>query len=220
MDQQMKTAQKILTLGHVGMGTGTVKPFDALFNRGVQITANEIYDGAIDCLVIWGGADISPSLYNEPVGPNTGATERLSYRDQVEKDACDAAIAMGVPIIGVCRGAQLLCAIAGGTLVQDVQGHCNGNHSMTTKDGRTISTSSVHHQMLYPWAVEHELIAWSTERHSKTYIDKEDAANHPEPEIVYFPAIKGLAIQGHPEFMSTTSEFVHYCNSLVTEYLL
>jgi hypothetical protein len=230
MGKQMNVKEKILTLGHVGMGTGTVAPFDALFNRGQQITADHIYEGVVDCLVIWGGADISPTIYNEPVGPRTGASEFLSHRDQVEVNACQAAIAMGIPIIGICRGAQLLCALAGGKLVQDVSGHCNGDHLMHTMDGRSISTSSVHHQMMYPWDIQHQLIAWSARSRSKDYIGvdptkmvvplKLDDGEHVEPEIVYFPTIRGLAIQGHPEFMNVRDPFVTYCKELVTEYLL
>lgn len=208
------------------MGTGAVEPFDAIFKQGRKVDSDAIYNGEIDCLVIWGGSDISPSIYNEAVGPRTGATAALSHRDHVEVAACAAAINMGIPIIGVCRGAQLLCAMAGGKLVQDVQNHAGSDHYMTTNDGRSIITSSVHHQMMYPWEVDHELIAWADHARSRDYIGVDarkmmnDEGNMVEPEIVYFPTVKGLAIQGHPEFMNPNCEFVKYCLELVNKYLV
>ena len=216
--------EKILTLGHVGMGTGAVEPFNQIYKAG--LLCRHLDDvNKCDALVIWGGADISPSIYHEPVGPRTGATEHLSKRDMVELAACKRAIERGIPIIGVCRGAQLLCAIAGGKLVQDVQNH-GMTHNVTTKDGRSISTSSMHHQMMYPWAVEHELIAWAETPLSRDYEGVDimpmwrDDDFFVEPEIVWFPKIKGLAIQGHPEFMDAKCEFVQYCMELVHEYIL
>lgn len=214
-----------MILGHVGMGTGAIAPFDQVFEEGLLVRAKDILDGKVHALVIWGGEDISPTIYGKPVGPYTGAREQLSYRDTIEVGAVQAAIEMGIPIIGVCRGAQLLCALAGGELIQDVQGH-GRSHKITTIEGREMITSSVHHQMMYPWNVEHELFAWSTEALSRDYVGVEpppmflSTSLIIEPEIVYFPKIKGLAIQGHPEFMNDDCEFVKYCNDLVKEYLL
>jgi hypothetical protein len=42
---------------------------------------------------------------------------------------------------------------------------------------------------------------------------------HPEPEIVYFPQTRFLAIQGHPEWMSAQPGFRKLCVDLVREYL-
>lgn len=211
---------RLKTLGHVGMGTGEVEPFDQVFDAGMKVTPEDILAGKVDAVVIWGGADISPSIYNQPVGPRTGASAQLSYRDKIEVDACRAAIVMGIPLIGVCRGAQLLCAMAGGILVQDVDGHM-GTHPMTTSTGRTINTSSVHHQMMYPWllpADDYDMLAWSPKPRSSSYVGVNADLIQVEPEVIFFHGINGLAIQGHPEFMDAKDEFVAYCNDLVLEY--
>lgn len=224
----MSNEVKLLTLGHVGLGTGKVEPFDQVFSGEMYVKPDDIREGKIDCLVIWGGQDISPSIYGEEVGPKTYASATPSYRDRVELDVIKAAIDMQIPIIGVCRGAQLLCAVAGGKLVQDVQGH-GRQHKITTIDAKTLTTSSVHHQMMYPFDLpdnEWELIAWSQQPQSESYIGvnveamKDEDGFIVEPEIVYFSKIKGLAIQGHPEFMDAKCEFVQYCNELVRIYLL
>jgi len=218
---------KELTLGHLGMGTGHVAPFNRIFKKGVMTSAKEIEGGAdIDALVIWGGADISPSLYNDRVADLCGADWELSRRDYEEATACAEAIERDIPIIGVCRGAQLCCAIAGGRLIQHVDNH-GRMHDMTTDDGQVIKTSSVHHQMMFPFDVEHKLIAWSTEKRSPRYIIGDNSndpkmADKPEPEVVYFPKIRALAIQGHPEFHNDPDRdpFVQYCLKLVNQYLL
>lgn len=209
-------------LGYVPYGTGRVAPFDIVFPESHLISkVGDIYDGKVSAVVIWGGEDISPSLYGQQPNRHTHALSTLSKRDKIETDVCHAAIQCGVPIIGVCRGAQLLCALAGGTLVQHVDGHHN-DHKIVTSDGRTMTTSSIHHQMMLIGKTDHELIAWSAENQSSRYLGEEDTPIDmtTEPEIVYFPKIKGLAIQGHPEFMERGSEFVKYCNELVSKYLL
>jgi anthranilate/para-aminobenzoate synthase component II len=223
----MNTDVKILTLGHVGMGTGDVEPFDQRYNAGMLVSPKAIQEGApIDALVIWGGEDISPSIYNSAVSKRTYAPAVPSRRDRVEMDACMAAIDRGIPLIGVCRGAQLVCALAGGRLIQHVNGH-GGGHMMETKDGETIRTTSVHHQMMYPFDVEHELLAWAAPSRSDVYIIGNDETDpemegKPEPEVVWFPKIKALAIQGHPEFVSNpdTDPFVQYCMRMVDKYIL
>lgn len=213
MDRQVKT------IAHLNRGTGTVAPFDSIYTKSVVARKGDDLDG-VDALVIWGGEDISPTLYNEKPTKHCYADEELSQRDVLEAEACRSAIERGIPIIGVCRGAQLLCALAGGKLVQDVSNH-GSSHAIKTDDGRSIITSSVHHQMMYPFGMkpeDYKIIAWSEEARSKHYEGVEEAPPV-EPEIVFFPKIKGLAIQGHPEFMSRGSEFVVYVNDLVKEYL-
>lgn len=215
------------TLGFVGMGTGDFEPFDMVFDNGSRVNGAAIKSGApIDALVIWGGEDISPSLYNEPVSRMTGAGKELSFRDKVEVEACKEAIARGIPLIGVCRGAQLLCALAGGRLIQHVENHCY-SHFIDTFDGESVVTSSCHHQMMVPFGVDHKLIAWAQKRISPFYIngnDEDDEFMHdkPEPEIVWFPKIKGLAIQGHPEFHADPENdpFVKYCMEKVKQFIL
>lgn len=172
-----------------------------------------------DCIVGWGGADISPSLYNREVSDRTGAGDRPSYRDKVEWEHMLRAKELGIPIIGICRGAQMLCALAGGFLLQDVSNHTSA-HVVLTKDGKTFKVSSLHHQMLYPFDVEHEMIAWTPTPLSTHYLD----VNTPidvaiEPEFVYFPKEKGIAIQWHPEFMRQGCEANVYVETKLRELL-
>lgn len=207
-------------LGYVPYGTGRVAPFDILFD-GKDVSRND-WTG-VEALVIWGGEDIATGIYGEKASSYTHAQTDLSRRDAVEVRACKEAIDRGIPIIGICRGAQLVCALAGGALIQHVDGH-GRTHNLVTDDGRTIETSSVHHQMMYPFHVEHKMIAWSDERRSRMYMRAGDILDNDmfsrvEPEIVWFPTIKALGIQGHPEFMASECKFVKYCMELVKKYI-
>lgn len=177
-------------------------------------------------VISWGGGDIHPSLYGrDNQASHVGA--RPSDRDLIEQRFLIEAVEKKFPIFGVCRGAQLACALAGGILIQNVQKH-GWTHQITTNDGRTMLTSSLHHQMMYPWAVPHELLAWSAESLSSVYhgITEQELDKIPlkdgdicEPEVVWFPTIKALAIQGHPEMMSPHCTFNRYVRELVTTYL-
>lgn len=210
-----------LKLGYVPYGTGIIKPFDQVFDEAVNVLKHGYND--IDCLVIWGGGDISPSLYGHNLAPETHAGTEPGHRDIIEWEAVKEAVKRDIPIIGVCRGAQLLCAFAGGTLIQHVSNH-HGEHMIKTHDNKSFMVTSIHHQMMYPFDVKHEMLGWTTFARSVVYKGNGGAPvsmmGKVEPEIVYFPSIRGLAIQGHPEYANEDSEFVQYCNTLVCSKLL
>jgi hypothetical protein len=160
-------------------------------------------------LVIWGGADIHPDFYNHPKSVTTYPGGK---RDVLEFELMRKAVAMGIPIMGVCRGAQALCALAGGFLLQDVRGHAGHEHRITTFDGRKMWVNSLHHQMLAGYEDIGELLAWSEINRSEgRYIYRDDQVFVPpegwkEPEMVYFPKVKGLAVQWHPEMLDDQEE--------------
>ncbi len=78
----------------------------------------------LDGLLLPGGGDLDPALYAAPPHPQTG---RLNpRRDAAEVALAGAAISTGLPVLGICRGLQVLNVFLGGTLHQhlpDVTGH-------------------------------------------------------------------------------------------------
>ena len=72
----------------------------------------------IDGVLLTGGADIEPSLYNETRHPATYDAE--PGRDALELAIAKRAIDADVPLLAICRGVQVLNVAAGGTLVQDI----------------------------------------------------------------------------------------------------
>lgn len=187
-------------------------PFENL--KGVEqcIASNDADDlKEGDVLVVWGGGDISPSLYNKPVSRYTGAGKELSRRDTIEWTMMQKALGLSLPIIGVCRGAQMLCALAGGHLIQHVDNH-GGSHVVIGYNGEEFKTNSIHHQMMYPYDVPHEMLASIKEPLSKIHIEVDgvDVDMKEEPEFIYFPTVKGFAVQWHPEAMALDSKATQF----------
>lgn len=76
------------------------------------------YAQLLDGLVLQGGADVAPESYGEkPLAPEW-AGDRV--RDRYEVELFNAFVAAGKPIIGICRGCQLINVALGGTLFQDI----------------------------------------------------------------------------------------------------
>ncbi|WP_158970412.1 gamma-glutamyl-gamma-aminobutyrate hydrolase family protein [Chachezhania sediminis] len=71
---------------------------------------------AVDGLIIGGGDDISPAMYG---GELIVEAKLDPDRDALERRLAEAAIERGVPVLGICRGAQMLNVAAGGTLHGD-----------------------------------------------------------------------------------------------------
>ena len=158
-----------------------------------------------DILVSQGGGDIHPRLYNKGRSRFSGAYEMPSNRDRAEWALMKRAVELDIPIIGICRGAQMLCALAGGYLIQHVNNH-GGRHFVMTNDNQAFQVNSIQHQMLYPFDVEHEMVAWCPSQLSDVHYDVDTDVQIPvEPEFVYFPQIKGYAIQWHPEMMDAAT---------------
>ena len=168
-------------------------------------------------LVVWGGEDIATSLYNE-VPNKFCAGNSLSSRDIFERDLILKAIELKIPVIGICRGAQLACALLGGKLVQHVNNH-GSDHLIATNNNKIMSSSSLHHQMMIP-AGQYQILAESYPAPLSLYYIGENELHlniKIEPEIVLWPDQLVLGIQGHPEFMSYDSLFVQHCLQLVQE---
>lgn len=74
----------------------------------------------LDGFVITGGHDVEPSLYRAVAEVHGNYDPE---RDRFESEVIDEALALRRPLLGVCRGAQLLNVRCGGTLVQDLAPH-------------------------------------------------------------------------------------------------
>ncbi len=72
----------------------------------------------LDGLVVAGGADVNPSRYGEHPGQHT--TNWRDDRDVSEYALLDAADDLGLPVLGICRGMQVMASRAGGRLIQHV----------------------------------------------------------------------------------------------------
>jgi putative glutamine amidotransferase len=75
---------------------------------------------SMDGLLLTGGADMDPVRYGQPVA---GSTDIERDRDELETEAWAAAEARDLPVLGICRGFQVINILRGGTLLQHVDGH-------------------------------------------------------------------------------------------------
>jgi hypothetical protein len=82
-------------------------------------------------------------------------------------------------------------------------------HEMSTYDGITVRTNSLHHQMANPYDMnpkDYRILAWSSKRISDRYLGAKDKSvmlpfHFKEIEAIYFPNIKAIGVQYHPEMM-------------------
>jgi hypothetical protein len=154
-----------------------------------------------------GGSDVNPLLYGHK-NSKCYISEHSKQDDIIKLKEMEFCVKNNIPMVGICRGGQLLTVMAGGTLIQDVS-HPSW-HSLTTFEGNIIQTVSIHHNMFNPYCpqigktVEFETLAWAENlSHKHTWQDGKDyvfpEGVRKEVEIVYYPEIRGFAIQGHPE---------------------
>lgn len=170
-----------------------------------------------------GGADINPALYRQKPNPRTSWWEEI---DRMQIEAYNRLPKECIKF-GICRGLQLLCALSGGKLIQDVTGHASGNHNIITIDDINMPITSCHHQMIYPFDMnedDYQIIAWADPQRSVHYFGETNEninlpENFVEIEMCWFPKTNCLGVQGHPEWMSEHSQVVRYLNNLILEKL-
>ena len=165
-----------------------------------------------DGILMTGGHDVSPLLYGEV--PLEGKVSCCIKRDNMEKIVFEDAVRNDKPVLGICRGIQLINALLGGTLYQDLPSQHDSavNHHQTPPydipvhkamvrkntplfdclGKEVINVNSYHHQAVKDLAPGLEVMA-----------ESEDGI----VEAVCKPDCKFLwAVQWHPEFSFKTDE--------------
>ncbi|HXQ29330.1 MAG TPA: gamma-glutamyl-gamma-aminobutyrate hydrolase family protein [Gemmatimonadales bacterium] len=93
-------------------------------------------------LVLTGGEDVAPGLYGAPPHPKLEETDPV--RDALEVALIGAASERGIPVLGICRGLQILNVALGGTLYQDLPSERPGpiDHADTAQHALRIAAAS------------------------------------------------------------------------------
>jgi putative glutamine amidotransferase len=151
----------------------------------------------LDGVVIAGGPDVEPARYGAERDARTGPP--AVERDAWELALIEAALAAGVPLLGICRGMQLLNVALGGTLVQHLAGHAEvlgvfGGHPVRPVPG-TRYASLVPEETVVP-TYHHQ----SVDRLGEGLVVSARAEDG-TVEAVELPSAAGwtLGVQWHPE---------------------
>ncbi|MGL5614721.1 MAG: gamma-glutamyl-gamma-aminobutyrate hydrolase family protein [Sarcina sp.] len=171
----------------------------------------EEYINLIDGLIISGGYDVDPARYNED--PHSLLQTTFPERDEFEFTLAKLAMDKEIPLLGICRGHQILNVLNGGTLYQDISlkedsfiKHAQSSHSTVVTHKINIEKDS----MLY------EILGDSTRVNSLHHLAIKDLA--PGFKIVatandgIIEAIEKegnnflMGVQWHPEVLSENNE--------------
>ena len=162
-----------------------------------------------DGLLLSGGEDVDPTYYGQEPTEKCGKPDK--YRDHVEMKMLEAFLPTGKPILGICRGEQLMNVYFGGTLHQDIAhvATCchddfrrknRGNHTVTVKSSTKLAqiigqevfpVNSLHHQAAD--TVAPTLIASAVSEDGIV-----EAVEQPDHRFC-------IGVQWHPEHMSAFS---------------
>ena len=160
----------------------------------------------LDGFVFAGGQDIAPSFYGEE---SRGSRAPDIERDHFETALCRAALERDKPLLGICRGCQLLNVVLGGTLTQDLP---SVDEKWTLHSRSDVMRGYVHEvKILSPWlfpnhscetmpvnSMHHQAIG----RLSK-HLQAAAVADGGIIEAVSAPAYKwAVGVQWHPECLA------------------
>jgi len=156
-------------------------PQGATRRAGSRVTVAS-YADELDALVLMGGSDVCPETYGETALNAAWNGDRI--RDEYEIALLRAFMAKGKPVLGLCRGAQVINVAMGGTLYQDISTQRPGAlrhrlqslyekncHATSIVAGSGLSqlypgltlvkTNSVHHQAVKDLGRDLAVEAWS-----------------------------------------------------------
>ena len=150
-------------------------------------------------LLLTGGGDVAASLYGMADHATMSGID--AHRDRTEQLAIAAARPKRLPILGICRGIQIVNVLAGGTLVQDIPSQASAvnhqrPHPIRTKEGSLIArlwganleVNSTHHQAAGNVGDGLSPTAWASDGVIECLESADD-----------YPL---LAVQSHPERLS------------------
>jgi putative glutamine amidotransferase len=103
-------------------------------------TFKTVFD-RLDGLLLSGGPDVNPKFYGEQPLPTLGEVDE--GLDQLEMEAARFAFRKNLPILGICRGIQVLSVSQGGALYQDIPSQVRDSIGHAQKADKSVLTHSI-----------------------------------------------------------------------------
>jgi putative glutamine amidotransferase len=160
-------------------------------DAGAADAPSELLD-RLDALILGGGADLDPATHGSEPHPETGGTNPA--RDRFELALAGEALERDLPLLGVCRGMQLMNVAAGGSIEQHLPGRVGnerhrpvpgswsehevrlepGSLAATAAGAERLSVKTHHHQGVGELGRGFEAAAWTIEDDTVEAIERPD----------------------------------------------
>ena len=158
------------------------------------------YAGRLDGLVLSGGADVGPACYGAAPADDTGPVEPA--RDAAELALVDLAVSDGLPVLGICRGLQLLNVWSGGTLHQHVPAHARYDLAPDEQFDEVAVVPTSRLGLLYgPSHRVNSLHHQTVDRVADGWVVTARSADG-TVEALEWPGHDVIAVQWHPELLA------------------
>lgn len=201
----------------------TVNGSGMLHNSSIRLRD---YAKQLDGLVLQGGADVAPMTYAKAVTRPEWSGDRA--RDMYELELLHEFIEAGKPVLGICRGCQLINVAFGGTLHQDIAAdvpnaiahvsdqYDSYSHSIRLTEGGLLArlfaakpvalVNSIHHQAVN--ALGRDIVVEATSTEDQII----EAIRHSKSNFV-------VGLQWHPEFHRAGSAELLDCTAILDSFL-
>ncbi len=192
---------KIAILGRK-KDTGNYERYISALSATPLVTLSVGELASCDALILPGGGDITPAFFGER---NTGSSNIDTELDILQFQALDYAIRLSLPVLGICKGMQIINVAFGGTITQDLPTSlyhrykgCDQYHDTTILEGsclhnlygKSALVNSAHHQGIGRLGTELQAIQWCLLDNCV--------------EAVVHEKLPILGLQWHPERLDST----------------
>lgn len=174
---------------------------------------------AADLVVFVGGDDVNPIYYNEDRHPKTFFD---SKRDEADLAVYEFCLKEGIPMFGVCRGAQFLHVMNGGKLYQHVDNHTGDHNMWDIQNKRMVNrVSSVHHQMCIENVAGGMEVIGTSGKASERWKNPNSkvCGSQMDVEAYFYRDTHCFGVQGHPEYAGY-HEFMQWTLEKINELIV
>ncbi len=169
--------------------------------------ARSVVEG-LDGMLFSGGGDVHPSWYNSLPSPHLGTVD--PPRDAWEIALARAGVARGLPMMGICRGAQVINVALGGSLVQHLPDVTDLAHCVKEECSRPVHTVRIEGGSRLRTVVGTEVLGVNSLHHQAVAEVGDGLASVAWADDGTVEAVEGLArnrifgVQWHPELMTAS----------------